>query len=61
MKVKISYLPAEEQTAAAALAALLLRHPGARIRKSDRHPPYKQIYLLIGDRNNSCNRPEGKV
>ena len=45
MKVKISYLPEEEQEAAADLAALISQHPGAKVRKSDTHPPFKHIYL----------------
>ena len=45
MKFKISYLPEEEQEATADLAALLSRHPGAKVRKIDAHPPFKHIYL----------------
>lgn len=45
MKFKIAYLPEEEQEAAADLAALLSRHPGAKVHRSDVHPPFKHIYL----------------
>ena len=45
MKVKITYLPEEEDAAVADLAALQLRHPDAKVHRSDRHPPYKHIYL----------------
>jgi len=45
VKVKVTYLPEEEEEAAADLAALLRLHPGAKVRKSDAHPPYKHIYL----------------
>jgi len=45
LKVKVTYLPEEEEDAAADLAALLQLHPGARVRKSDAHPPYRHIYL----------------
>lgn len=45
MKHKISYLPEEEQEATADLAELQRRHPGAKVRKSDAHPPFKHIYL----------------
>lgn len=48
MKVKISYLPQGERDATAALTALQLRHPDGRTRRSDRHPPYRQIYLATG-------------
>ena len=54
MKVKISYLPEEEKTVAAELAAFRLRHPAAKIRRSDRHPPYRPIYLATGAENSSC-------
>lgn len=45
MKIKFAYLPEEEQEAAADLAALLRHHPGAKVHKSDTHPPFKHIYL----------------
>ena len=61
MKVKISYLPEEEKAASADLAALQLRHPDAKIRKSDRHPPYRQIYLSISSKNYSCKVPKTAV
>ena len=60
MKVKISYLPEEERAASDALAALRLQHPGAKIRKSERHPPYRQIYLSMG-KNDGCKTPETAV
>lgn len=61
MKVKISYLPEEEKAAAADLAALQFQHPDAKIRKSDRHPPYRQIYLSISSKNDSCKDPKSAV
>lgn len=45
MKIPIAYIAEEEEAAAADLAALLQVHPGAKVRKSDRHPPWKHIYL----------------
>ena len=54
MKVKRSYLPQGERDATAALTALQLRHPDGRTRRSDRHPPYRQIYLATGAENSSC-------
>ncbi len=45
MKIKLSFLPEEEGEAVADLAALLRLHPGAKPRRSDRHPPFKHIYL----------------
>lgn len=61
MKIKISYLPEEEKAVSADLAALQLRHPDAKIRKSDRHPPYRQIYLSISSKKDSCKDPKTAV
>lgn len=54
MKVKISYLPQGERDATAALTALQLRHPDGRTRRSDRHPPYRQIYFSVSGEKDSC-------
>ena len=45
MKISIAYLPEEQEAVAADLAVLLRQHPGIKIRKSDRHAPYKHVYL----------------
>lgn len=47
MKWKCTYQPAEEPEAVADLAVLLQRHPSAKVQKSDRHPPYRHIYVTI--------------
>lgn len=47
MKYKITYLPSEEDEAAADLAVLRQLHPSAKVRKSSAHPPFKHIYLQI--------------
>ena len=47
MKWKCTYQPEEESAAAADLAALLQRHPGAKVKRSDKHPPYRHIYVTI--------------
>lgn len=52
MKLKISYEAEEEKEAAATVAAFLRLHPGAKVRKSDRHAPFKHIYL-------TTKKPEG--
>ncbi len=45
MKIRISYKPEEENEATASVVALLRIHPGAMVRKSDRHAPFTHIYL----------------
>ena len=55
MKIKFSYLPEEEQEAAASVAVLRELHPGAKIRKSEAHPPFMHIYLTTKKPANHCN------
>lgn len=45
MKIKISYKPEEEKRATAAVVAFLRLFPGATVRKSDRHAPFRHIYI----------------
>lgn len=47
MKIKVTYLPEEQKEAAADLALLQLRHPGAKLRTSDAHPPHQMCYLQV--------------
>lgn len=47
-------LTAGERDATAALTALQLRHPDGRTRRSDRHPPYRQIYFSVSGEKDSC-------
>lgn len=54
MKIKISYKPEEEQRAAAAVVALLRLHPGATVRKSDRHAPFHHIYIATQRAEKPC-------
>ena len=54
MKISIAHLPEEQEKAAGTLAALLYLHPGAKVRKSDRHPPFKHIYLTTKKPENPC-------
>ena len=46
MKIKISYKPEEGKEATAAVVAFLRLHPGATVRKSDRHDPFRHIYIV---------------
>lgn len=45
MKITLAYIPEEEQEANAATTAILRIYPRSKVRKSDRHPPFKHIYL----------------
>lgn len=58
MKISIAHLPEEQESAAADLAVLLQRHPGARVHESDRHAPYKHIYLTTKKPANHCSSKE---
>lgn len=55
MKIKFTYLPEEEPQAAAGVAALRRLHPGIMVRESDRHPPFRHIYLATKKPGNRCN------
>lgn len=54
MKITLAYIPDEEETATATVAVLRQLHPGAKARKSDRHPPFKHIYLTTKKPENPC-------
>ena len=47
MKIRITYLPEEQAEAAADIAIIRRRHPGAKLRTGDAHPPRRQQYLQI--------------
>ena len=57
MKIKLSYLPEEELQADADLAVLKNRHPAAKVQRSDRHPPYRHIYLSTARPPNREEKP----
>ena len=58
MKITIAYTPEEAQQANAALAALRRNHPGAKVCESDRHPPFKHIYLTTRKPGKPCDSEE---
>lgn len=54
MKITIAYISEEEGAeAAAVLAALRRLYPGARVRESDRHPPFHHFYLTTKQKNSA--------
>lgn len=55
MKISIAYLPEDEKEAAAVVAALRRLHPGVKVRKSERHPPFLHLYLTTTKPGNTTN------
>lgn len=47
MKIQISYIKAEENTAAAIVAALRPFLAGVKPQHREKHPPRKHIYITI--------------
>ena len=45
MKVKISYTADETKNADALAADIRKRLPNASVKRSDRHPPYRHLYI----------------
>ena len=45
MKVKISYTADETENADALAADIKKRLPSASVKRSDRHPPYRHLYI----------------
>ncbi len=45
MKITIAYTEGEEMEAIEIANGVVKRAPLAKVRKSDRHPPFKHIYL----------------
>lgn len=54
MKVTVAYTPDEWETAANAVAVLRQLYPDIKVRKSERHPPFKHIYLTTKKLENLC-------
>lgn len=47
MKWKCTYFPEEQGEAAADLAVLLQRHPGAKVRRDNSKAPKQALYVTI--------------
>lgn len=45
MKIKISYTADETENADALAADIRKRLPNASVKRSDRHPPYRHLYI----------------
>lgn len=54
MKITIAYIPDEEEAATTSVAALRRISPGMKVRESERHPPFKHIYLTTKKPETPC-------
>ena len=54
MKITLAYIPDEEEAVTTSVAALRRISPNMKVRKSDRHPPFKHIYLTTKKPENPC-------
>lgn len=55
MKITIAYISDEGDAVTASVAALRRITPNMKVRKSDRHPPFKHIYLTTKKPENPCH------
>ena len=60
MKIKISYTVDETENADALEADIRKRLPNASVKRSDRHPPYRHIYISYCSEN-TCFFKENMV
>ena len=51
MKIKITFSVDETETADALAADIRKRLPNASVKRSDRHPPYRHIYISYCSEN----------
>jgi len=58
MKITISYIGAEEQEAAAVVAALRSLLPGAKVRKKNAHAPFIHVYFTTKKIKKSNNKTQ---
>ena len=60
MKIKISYTAGETENADALAADIKKRLPNASVKRSDRHPPYRHLYISYCSEN-TCVFKENAV
>ena len=58
MKISITYLPEEEREAHIIHIFSQSLLDNVKVRKSDRHPPFKHIYLTAKKPEKPCNSEE---
>ena len=61
MKITLAYLPEETAEAVAAAAAIRITIPNVKVKKSDRHPPFKHMYLTTKKAEKACEIKEFTV
>lgn len=62
MKVKIAYLPGEEREAEVLQNCAQALLKPVKVQRSDRHPPYKHIYIATEKQPETpCNSEENVV
>lgn len=54
MKITIAYIPDEQEAATDMVTAIRRISPNMKVRKSDRHPPFRHIYLATKKPENPC-------
>lgn len=47
MKITFAYLPEEQEDANSGVSALKRLYPNMKLRKSEKHEPYRHVYLNI--------------
>ncbi len=55
MKIKISFEPSEEAQVSVIVNAIKKLKPLLKIKVSDKHPPYKQMYIAFGNKKKTPN------
>lgn len=58
MKITIAYLPEEKRSAGTIKTFVEAIIPGIRVRESDRHAPYRHVYLTTKKPENRCSPNE---
>jgi len=54
VKITLAYIPDEQEAVTTSVTALRHIFPNMKVRKSDRHPPFKHIYLTTKKPENPC-------
>lgn len=61
MKITIAYTEDSSTDAAASVAALIKMFPGARVKQSEKHPPFKHYYVTTRQKAMEIIPPGGEI